>query len=122
MIDFYSRYCDCSVVHWFCNPQGERYGAMLRVADSDTFLELFRDVRSFAGGAQPFRHISFQTGDIEALGRRLREAGVNVEIKRGRTDRILQFWCSDPDGNEVEFTQFDAESVYGERQPTEASE
>jgi len=40
-----------------------------------------------------------------------RRHGLQAEVRRGRTDRILQFFVNDPDGNMVEFQQHDRESV-----------
>ncbi len=114
MIEFYQSYCDGTIVHQFINPQGERYGAMLRISDSATFLELFNDQKIEVTANPPFRHLSFQVEDIGAHRQLLAAQGAAVEVKRGRTDGILQFWCNDPDGNQVEFTQFDEQSIYSE--------
>ena len=115
MIAFYTSVCGCSVVHRFINDSNELYGVMLRVADSETFVELFKDDEIIKNGHAAFRHLSFQVDDVVAQAEHLATKGFNTEIKRGRTDGILQFWCADPDGNQVEFTQFDSLSVYSEK-------
>jgi catechol 2,3-dioxygenase-like lactoylglutathione lyase family enzyme len=58
-----------------------------------------------------FRHLCFEVDDLEAMARAARARGLQAEIRRGRTDRILQFFVHDPDGNMIEFQQHDAQSV-----------
>ncbi len=116
MILFYQHSCGCHVVHRFLNEDNDCYGVMLRVADSATFLELFLDERGSTGDSALFRHLSFQVEEIDQQRRLIEEGGAQVTVVRGRTDQILQFWCRDPDGNQVEFTQFDEQAVYGERE------
>jgi len=112
MINFYEKYCDCKIVHEFINPQNERYGVMLRVANSATFIELFQDNNINKSNNHSFRHLSFQVDDINIIKTMLENIGDDITVYRGKTDKILQCWCNDPDGNKVEFTQFDELSVY----------
>ena len=110
-VAFYRSMVGCQVAHEFKNAAGETYGVFLDCGNG-TFLEFFNEK---APRPQPpgglFRHICFEVGDLENVAARFRSAGHEVEIKRGRTDRILQFFVHDPDGIRIEFQQHDAESV-----------
>ncbi len=108
-IAFYRDILGCTVAHQFKNDSGEVYGVFLSCGNG-TFLELFNEPAPKPEGGL-FRHICFEVGDINAAAERLRHFGHQPEIRRGRTDRILQFFVRDPDGTMVEFQQHDQESV-----------
>lgn len=107
-IAFYRTALGCAVVHEFRNDHNELYGAML-FCRGGTFLELFRDAEPMADGGR-FRHLCFEVEDIETAAERFRSLGHACTVRRGRTDRTLQFFIHDPDGTVVEFHQHDAES------------
>ena len=105
-------YCDllgCRVVHEFRNAQGQRYGLFL-VVNHGTFLEFFLEQISTPLDGR-FQHLCFEVEDIHQCAQRLKAAGFSVEVVRGRTDRVLQCWIHDPDGNQVEFHQYDPQAV-----------
>jgi catechol 2,3-dioxygenase-like lactoylglutathione lyase family enzyme len=108
-VGFYRALLGCQVAHEFKNAAGEVYGVFLDCGNG-TFIEFFNEQASKPPGGL-FRHICFQVDDLEAMATRFRTAGYAVEIKRGRTDHILQFFVPDPDGTIVEFQQHDALSV-----------
>ena len=108
-MDFYCNVLRCSVVHEYKNDNGEVYGVFLLV-NNNTFLEFFK-TPPFEEGTSCFRHLCFEVEDIHEWLRQLHEQGFSGEIKRGRTDRVLQFWINDPDGNMIEFHQYDPDSV-----------
>ncbi|HVO32300.1 MAG TPA: VOC family protein, partial [Elusimicrobiota bacterium] len=108
-IAFYQSMLDCSVAHEFRNASGELYGVFMNCRDG-TFLEFFNEQSPKPPGG-PFRHICFEVDDIEAAAARFRAAGYAPEVRRGRTDRILQFFVHDPDGTMLEFQQHDEQSV-----------
>lgn len=107
---FYVGVLGFEIAHEFRNSAGERYGFFLH-AGGGSFLEIFQ--KPDAGREEGlFRHFCLETDDIEAMAEKLRAEGIaDIAIKRGRTDRILQFFVRDPDGTQVEFQQHDAESV-----------
>ena len=107
---FYVDVMGFEIAHEFRNAAGERYGFFLH-AGGGTFVEFFH--KADAGPHDGlFRHICFETDDIEAFALRVRSHGiVGGAIKRGRTDKILQFTFSDPDGTQIEIQQHDGESV-----------
>jgi catechol 2,3-dioxygenase-like lactoylglutathione lyase family enzyme len=108
-VEFYRLMLNCQVAHEFKNAAGQVYGVFLDCGNG-TFLEFFNDqtVRP-AGGL--FRHVCFQVDDLQAEAARFRAAGYDLEIRRGRTDGILQFFVDDPDGIMIEFQEHDEKSV-----------
>jgi catechol 2,3-dioxygenase-like lactoylglutathione lyase family enzyme len=111
LISFYGRLLEARVIHEFRNPAGTRYGALLALAPG-IFLELFNEPDPEARSGQGlFRHFCFEVEDIEAMAAHVRTMGLTPEVKRGRTDRTLQFTIADPDGTPVEFHQYDSQCV-----------
>lgn len=112
LIEFYCGQLDCHIVHEFRNDQGERYGAFLAVGNSKTFIELFNQMSDRpikAGGA--FRHICFEVDNVVEMAAKFTARGTSANVKRGRTDGVYQFTINDPDGNEIEFHQYDEACV-----------
>ena len=108
-IRFYRELLGCEVAHEFRNPAGEVYGVFLSCRNG-TFIEFFNEQSTKPAGGL-FRHTSFEVDDIEDMAATARRHGFQPEVKRGRTDHILQFFIHDPDGNMIEFQQHDRESV-----------
>ena len=108
-IAFYRELVGCQVAHEFRNAAGELYGVFLSCRNG-TFLEFFNEQQPKPPGGL-FRHLCFEVDDVEDMAAVARRHGLTAEIKRGRTDHILQFFIHDPDGNMVEFQQHDRQSV-----------
>lgn len=108
-IDFYVTKLGCRVAHEFKNAEGETYGVFLFCGEG-TFVEFFNEKSPRPDGGL-FRHICFEVGDIEAAAARCRSLGFDVNVRRGRTDKVLQFFIYDPDGIMIEFQQHDEQSV-----------
>jgi len=108
-IAFYRELIGCEVAHEFRNAAGELYGVFLSCRNV-TFLEFFNEQQPKPPGGL-FRHLCFEVDDVEDMAAVARRHGLTAEIKRGRTDHILQFFIHDPDGNMVEFQQHDRQSV-----------
>lgn len=123
-VAFYGGVLGARIAHEFRDADGKRYGVML-ACGGGTFIELFRrrvpapadaapDLPDADPPSQPdegFRHLCLEVDDIEEAARRLRALGRTCDIRRGRTDRVLQLMVRDPDGVVVEFHQHDAESL-----------
>jgi catechol 2,3-dioxygenase-like lactoylglutathione lyase family enzyme len=109
IVEFYTHTLGLRVIHEFLNPEGERYGVFLLVGDG-SFLEFFNSnaVRVEKG---VFRHLCFEVADIESLAEQLRQKEYIVEVRRGKTDGVLICWIDDPDGNRIEFQQYDELAV-----------
>jgi len=108
-IAFYRELVGCQVAHEFRNAAGELYGVFLSCRNG-TFLEFFNEQQPKPPGGL-FRHLCFEVDDVEDMAAVARRHGLTAEIKRGRTDHILQFFVHDPDGNMIEFQQHDRQSV-----------
>jgi lactoylglutathione lyase len=108
-IDFYVTKLGCRIAHEFKNAGGETYGVFLASGEG-TFIEFFRETSPPPNGGL-FRHICFEVDDIEAMAVYCRSLGFEVNVRRGRTDCVLQFFIHDPDGSMIEFQQHDEESV-----------
>jgi catechol 2,3-dioxygenase-like lactoylglutathione lyase family enzyme len=108
-VEFYRRVLGCEVAHEFRNDAGVVYGVFLSCRNG-TFLEFFNEQAPKPPGGL-FRHLCFEVEDIEGMAAIARSHGFNPEVRRGRTDRILQFFIHDPDGNMIEFQQHDSQSV-----------
>ena len=89
----------------------------LKLADGQ-FIELFYDMdgscRTIADRRQNVGYVKFnyETGDVRALRDRLAAAGVPIaEDVHITVDGSAEFTVHDPDGNEVQFTQYPAGGV-----------
>lgn len=108
-VEFYGKLLGTRVVHEFRNPANEVYGVFLDCGNG-TFLEFFNEQQPKPPGGL-FRHLCFEVEDINRMAETARAQGFVPELRRGRTDRILQFFIHDPDGTVIEFHQHDPESV-----------
>lgn len=92
--------------HFFRN--GEKIGCYFH-AGAQTFLECFtRTDKSTAKG--DITHFCLQTLDIQALESSLRAAGVETRGLKKGADNSHQFWCTDPNGIDIEFQEYTPES------------
>lgn len=108
-IAFWRELMGLEVAHEFRNPEGELYGVFLACGEG-TFLEYFMDETPLREQGR-FRHICLEVDDIEATATNARGLGHEVEVRRGRSDRVLQFFIKDNEGTVVEFQQHDAQSA-----------
>lgn len=109
-IDFYCGLLNCKIVHEFRNQKNELYGIFLLVNDG-TFLEFFNEQNPSQQRHSLFRHLCFEVENIHEWAHVIKAKGYEIDVSRGRTDKALQFWIADPDGNQVEFHEYDRESV-----------
>jgi glyoxylase I family protein len=107
---FYVDIIGLKIAHEFRNAAGERYGFFLH-AGGGSFIECFQ-LKDAAATDGRFRHLCFEVDNIESFADRLRARGfADVVVRRGRTDRVLQFFIRDPDGIEIEIQQHDEQSA-----------
>jgi catechol 2,3-dioxygenase-like lactoylglutathione lyase family enzyme len=109
-LEFYRDHLGGQLAHEFRNDDGELYGVFVHHGDG-TFVELFHDGDAGEELSGRFRHLAFEVEDIEAAAARLRSMGYAPTVRRGRTDKVLQLFIDDPDGNRVELQQHDEQSV-----------
>jgi catechol 2,3-dioxygenase-like lactoylglutathione lyase family enzyme len=110
-------YCDVlgfKPIHEFRNDIGEVYGFYLAVGRA-TFIEFFKGPEPVDKESQ-FRHVCFVVENIEHVAEELQAGGISCAITRGRTDRTLQMWVTDPNGIKIEFHQYDQQSTLSEFQ------
>ena len=109
LVSFYCSLLGGEIAHEFLNREMNRYGAFIYFGNG-TFIELFKDDGVDKSGKSGFRHLSFEVDDIESVASYLRLNGYAPVVARGRTDKVLQCFVEDPDGNVVELQQHDDES------------
>ena len=88
---------------------GEKWIEYLRVAPGQ-FVELFY-AEGEIGKNSSYRHLCLETADAYATAKELEARGVKIDVypKQG-SDKNIQCWIHDPDGNPVEIMQISPES------------
>lgn len=85
----------------FVNDKGRKNGIYLHISGRN-FIELFHSEVTPPQPAQSFRHICLEVDDMAATVESLRGMGIEVSEPKPGTDRSLQAWLTDPDGNRME--------------------
>ena len=96
----------------FVNDQGERFGIYLH-AGGRGFLELFVGKLDQRAAGQAYQHLCLEVDDLPATVAAIRLAGVEVSEPKTGSDRSVQAWLSDPDGNRIELHQYTPQSKQG---------
>jgi catechol 2,3-dioxygenase-like lactoylglutathione lyase family enzyme len=99
--EFYSRKLGFRRAFDFHNDQGKRFGVYMHI-NGRVFIELFRSEVTPPQPTQSYRHICLEVDDMDKTVAELRALGVEVTDPKPGTDRSLQAWLSDPDGNRME--------------------
>lgn len=108
-VDFYRDMLGLTVAFEFLNDRDERFGVYLHVGQR-TFIELFAGDPGDPPERQSYSHLCLETDNIEQTVAFLRERGLEVgDISLG-SDRSLQAWLADPDGNRIELHCYTDES------------
>ena len=89
----------------FLDDSQRRFGVYLHAGDR-IFLELFEGEPGPAAETQSFRHICLEVEGIADAVARVTAAGVEVTEPTLGSDRSLQAWLADPDGNRIELHQY----------------
>jgi catechol 2,3-dioxygenase-like lactoylglutathione lyase family enzyme len=90
--------------------KGVPFGYYLQV-DAGHFIEVFLTDKSPADGPARIAHFCLETSDLNGLRARLTAAGHGCTEPKLGADHSWQFWCKDPDGNNIEFHQYTEESL-----------
>lgn len=108
---FYVKKLRLKIVHEFRNEKNELYGYFLS-SNKNTFIEVFKTIKkiNFKNKDNHFKHICFEVSDIKKFNKKT--FNNKYKIKRGKTDRILQFFTKDLEGNIIEFHQRDKFSKF----------
>ena len=109
--NFYVKKLGLKIVHEFRNKNNDIYGYFLS-SKNNTFLEFFKTKKkiNFNNQNNHFKHICFEVSNLKYLNKK--KFKNKFTIKRGKTDRILQFFTKDFEGNIVEFHQRDKLSKF----------
>ena len=109
--NFYVKKLGLKIVHEFRNENNELYGYFLS-SNKNTFLEFFKSKKkiNFNNRNNHFKHICFEVSNIKNFNKKKFKNKFN--IKRGKTDQILQFFTKDFEGNTVEFHERDKLSKF----------
>ena len=85
----------------YFNDKGQPFGVDLHIGGRQ-FLELFRSEVMPPAPAQAYRHLCLEVDDMAATVADFRAKGIEVSDPRPGTDRSLQAWLADPEGNRIE--------------------
>ena len=105
VIDFYVKILKFKIAHKFKNKNDKIYGLFL-YCGKRTFLEFFLTKNK----KSRFRHVCFEVKNLVEIEKKLKKFDKKIEIRRGKTDRVMQFMTTDFEGNEIEFHQHDKKS------------
>jgi catechol 2,3-dioxygenase-like lactoylglutathione lyase family enzyme len=93
-------------------PDGSTGVIYLRVADTNSFLELFRSIeKSAPAGTTSGYHVCLLVKDLQATLHTLKERGYPLpddafeKAKKDHRDHTLMYKIQDPDGNSTELMQ-----------------
>ena len=99
-------------------PDGKPNLIYLRVADTDTFVELFPGKKTPAPvGTSIVNHLGFFVKDLQATLHALKDRGyplpedVFEKAKKVQADNTLLYFLKDPDGNKIELSQLRPDSL-----------
>ena len=106
---FYVDLLGLEIAHEFLNKKNELYGYFIHCGNG-TFIEFFKTENLKKNNQNLYRHLCFEVADIEKTANKFRDDKKVIDIKRGKTDNILQFFTNDYDDNIIEFHQNDKKS------------
>jgi catechol 2,3-dioxygenase-like lactoylglutathione lyase family enzyme len=114
-IFFYKSIFDVVVRHVFKSMDNEIYGYFLEFTNGG-LLEVLHDSKCQAlDNPSKIDHFCVEVDDIFQFKKKLPADVFSSEIKRGRTDKVLQMWVRAPDETKIEIHQFDSESSFTPR-------
>ena len=113
-LDATSRfYCDALGMkkHFNFVKNGRTIGFYMKASDNRTFVEVFLvDNAPPSSTACTLSHFCLETDSLEQTWRNLVEAGYKPGDMKMGADATPQFWMKDPNGMDLEFQQYTAES------------
>jgi lactoylglutathione lyase len=129
MVEFYSKGLGLPVKFDFRNAEGQVFGCYLECGDS-TFLEIFdRALMTQQWGGEmaesvkgnQITHLALEVTGLADFKAALERKGLKLRDIVTGMDHSLQSWTNDPDGNAIEFIDFQglgdtAAPAYGGRE------
>ena len=95
--------------HFDFFKDGALFGFYLQ-AGPGHFIEIFKADPDAEIRNQRIHHFCLEVEDIDAMRDALIKRGVEATQKKLGCDQTWQFWCKDPDGTDLEFQQYTAQS------------
>lgn len=89
--------------------KGKPFGFYLKV-DERHFIEVFLSDKTPVEGPTRIAHFCLETSDLQGLRARLTAAGHSCTDPKLGADNSWQFWCKDPDDNNIEFHHYTEDS------------
>ena len=89
--------------------KGELFGFYLEVAPGQ-FIEVFKGDTAAEPQSRRITHFCLEVDDIGVVREKLASRGIGVSEKKKGCDASWQIWCKDPDGTDIEFHEYTAES------------
>tara|TARA_B100001063_G_C16519384_1_gene430874 strand:- start:116 stop:523 length:408 start_codon:yes stop_codon:yes gene_type:complete len=105
--EFYVDLLGLEIAHKFLNINKELYGYFIHCGNG-TFIEFFKTEKINKKNQNIYRHLCLEVKDIKDVAKIFKNSNNNIEIKRGNTDNILQFFVRDFEDNLIEFHQNDS--------------
>jgi lactoylglutathione lyase len=100
------------------HPDGTPSLIYLRVADTNTFVELFPGSKTPSpAGTKTVNHLGLFVKDLQATLRALKDRGYPLpddafeKAKKVQADNTLLYFIKDPDGNKIELSQLRPDSL-----------
>jgi len=93
----------------FVNEKGERFGVYLH-AGGRNFIEIFQSGTDSRVVDQPSHHFCLEVEDICSTVTHLQSHNVEVSKPVMGSDKSLQAWLRDPDGNQIELHEYKPDS------------
>ncbi|MBN2344548.1 MAG: VOC family protein [Deltaproteobacteria bacterium] len=84
---------------------GEVIGFYLRMTEGN-FIEVYLEKDAPCGTGGAYRHISFESRDIDGCYSALKREGVEISGIQIGPDHTYSFQCKDPNGVEIEILQY----------------
>lgn len=110
VIDFYINILGFKVSHKFINKKNNELYGLFIFCGKKTFIEFFKSKKNKKDSNSSFRHLCFEVKKIKLLAKKLKKFDNSIKVKRGKTDRVLQFMTKDFDNNFIEFHEYDKQS------------
>ena len=109
-LDFYVAKLGLREAFRLHSAQGELWIVYL-YAGHGTFVELFPSKEAPGANDGSYRHLCLEVDDMRATLAELAGRGLDIqgEARQG-SDKNLQYWLTDPDGNRIELMEIHPES------------
>lgn len=109
VIKFYVKILGFKISHRFVNKKNKELYGLFIYCGNRTFIEFFKDKKKKIRNSN-FRHMCFEVKKIYSLAKKIKKFDKSIEIKRGKTDNVLQFMTKDLENNLIEFHEYDKKS------------